>query len=50
LRMFAMIFKCFSYIFAGVSEHVSSVSIVFNLCVQVLCLDVSKVDRVLHML
>jgi hypothetical protein len=41
LYIFAMVFKCFSGIFASVSS-------IFFLILQLLYLDVSKVDRVLH--
>ena len=45
--MFTMIFHVFLQVFP---KHVSSVSFVFRRMLQVLYLDVSKVDRVLHML
>jgi hypothetical protein len=48
--MFAMVFKCFRCFFKCFQTHVSSVSSVFRYMLQVLHLDVSKVDQVLHML
>ena len=45
----AMVFKCFSRVFASVSDAHSSVSSVFFCMLQVLDLDISKVYRVLHM-
>jgi hypothetical protein len=50
LRMFVMVFKCFSCVFAGVSETVSSVSFVFKRMLKMLHLHVLKVDQMLHML
>jgi hypothetical protein len=48
-RMFAMIFKCISGVFFKCfQKHVSSVSSIVERMLQVLYLDVSKVDRVLH--
>jgi hypothetical protein len=44
LRMFTMVFRCF----LSVSAYVSSVLYVFFCTLQVLYLDVLKVDRVLH--
>ena len=42
--------QCFSSVFSGVFQtHVSSVSSVFFLYCKYLHLDVSKIDRVLHM-
>ena len=40
--MFAMVFKCFSIVFVNVSS-------VFFCMLQLLHLDISKVDRVLYM-
>jgi hypothetical protein len=47
---FAMVFKCFQVFLRVFQTHVSSVSSVFRRTFQMLHLDVSKVDRVLHML
>ena len=47
--MFAMLFKCFSRVFADVSDTYFKCFIYLLLYVEVLHLDVSKVDRVLHM-
>jgi len=41
-----MVFKCFSGVFANV--FVSSVSFVFFCILQLLYLDISKIDQVLH--
>ena len=50
LRVFEMVFKCFSGVFLQVFlKHVSSISSIFRRMLQVLHLNVSKVDRVLHM-
>jgi hypothetical protein len=47
---FTMVFKCFFYVFLQVFKvHVSSVSSTFRRMLQVPHLDVSKVDRVLHL-
>jgi hypothetical protein len=43
--MFAMVFECFLQVF---QIHVSSVSSVFFCILQLLHMDVSKLDRVLH--
>jgi hypothetical protein len=49
--MFAIVFKCFFHMFLQVFQtHVSSVSFVFLCIFQVLHLDISKVDKVLHLL
>jgi hypothetical protein len=45
LRMFAMVFKCFHMFLQLFQTHVLSVSSVFRCMLQVLHLDVSKVDR-----
>jgi hypothetical protein len=50
LRMFAMVFNYFSCAFQVFQQHVSNVSFVFRCMLQVLHLDASKVDQVLHML
>jgi hypothetical protein len=47
---FAMVFKCFYVFLHGFQMHVLSVSSVFRRMLQVLHLDVSKVDWVLNML
>jgi hypothetical protein len=49
LRMFAMVFKCFHVFFQVFQKHVSSVSSVFRRMLQLLYLDVSKANRVLHL-
>jgi hypothetical protein len=50
LHMFAMVFKCFLAVFSQVFQtFVSSVSSVFFCMLQLLYLDVSKVDRMLRM-
>jgi hypothetical protein len=49
LRMFAIFFKCFHVFFQVFQKHVSSISSVFRRILQVLHLDVLKVDRVLHL-
>jgi hypothetical protein len=49
LRVVAMVFKCISGFFQVFQNHVSSVSVVFRRMLQLLFLDVSKVDRVLHL-
>ena len=46
---FAIVFKWFLGAFASVSDTFSSVSSVFRRMLQVLHLDVSKIDRVLHL-
>jgi hypothetical protein len=46
--MFAMVFKCFQMFLQVFQMHVSSVLSVFFCMSQVLYLDVSKVDQVLH--
>jgi hypothetical protein len=43
-------FQLFSGVFASIQTHISSVSSVFRRMLQVLHLDVSKVDQVLHVL
>jgi hypothetical protein len=48
--MFAMVFKYFQMFLQLFQTHVLSVSSVFRRILQVLHLDVSKVDRILHML
>jgi hypothetical protein len=48
LRMFAMIFKCFKVFLQVFQMHVSSVLSVFFYILQVLYLDVLKINRVLH--
>jgi hypothetical protein len=48
--MFAVAFKCFSYVLQVFQMYVASVSAVFGRMLQVLCLGVAKVDMVLHML
>jgi hypothetical protein len=45
--MFTMVFMCVLKVF---QKHVSSASFVFKRRLQVLYLDVSKVDRMLHIL
>jgi hypothetical protein len=45
----ALVFKCFMCFFQVFQMHVSNVSSVFIRMLQVLYLDVSKVDRVLHL-
>jgi hypothetical protein len=47
LRMVAMFFKCFQVFFVQVFQK--HVSIAFRRMLQLLYLDVSKVDRVLHL-
>jgi hypothetical protein len=47
--MFAMVFKRFYVFFQVFQKHVSNVSSIFRCMLQVLHLDVSKLDRVLHM-
>jgi hypothetical protein len=49
LRMFTMVSSVFQVFFQVFQTHVSSVSSVFRRMLQVLRLDVSKVDRVLHL-
>jgi hypothetical protein len=46
LRMFAMVFRCFQVFLQVFQTHVSSI---FFYTLQVLHLDIFKVDRVLHM-
>jgi hypothetical protein len=48
LRMFAMIFKCLSGVFASVSDTCFKCFICLLCMLQLLHLDVSKVDRVAH--
>jgi hypothetical protein len=48
--MFAMVFKCFHVFLQVFHTHVLSILSVFKCMLQVLRLDVSKVDRLLHML
>jgi hypothetical protein len=47
--MFAMVFKHFYVFFQVFQKYVSSVSSIFRHMLQVLHLDVSKLDQVLHM-
>ena len=47
---FTMVFKCFHVFLQVFQRHVSSVSSAFRRMLQVLHLDVSKVNRVLHIL
>jgi hypothetical protein len=47
--MVTMVFKCFSGVFKVFQKHVSSVSTVFRYMLQLLYLDVSKIDRVLYL-
>ena len=50
LRMVAMVLKCFSCVFFQVlQKQVSSISTAFILMLQLLYLDISKVDQVLHL-
>ena len=49
LRMFYHGFKCFSCVFASISDACISVSSDFRGMLQMLYLDISKVDRVLHL-
>jgi len=50
LYMFTMAFKCFSGIFCKCFQtHILSVSYVFFYMLQLLHLNVLKIDRVLHM-
>jgi hypothetical protein len=49
LHIFAMVFKCFQTFWQVFHMLVSSVSSVFFCMLQLLHLDVSKVDQVLHM-
>jgi hypothetical protein len=49
LRMFAMVFKCFLSVSQVFRMLVSSVSSVFFCMLQLLHLNISKVDQVLHM-
>ena len=49
LHVFAMVFKCFSDVFASVSEVCFKCFIYLFCTLQLLYLDVSKVDPVLHM-
>jgi hypothetical protein len=47
--MFAMVSKCFSGVFASVSDTYLKCFICFFCMMKMLRLDVLKVDRVLHM-
>jgi hypothetical protein len=50
LRMVAVVFKCVSGVFFQVfQKHISTVLTAFKRMLQPLFLDVSKVDRVLHL-
>jgi hypothetical protein len=49
LRMFAMVFKCFKLFLQVFKTHVSNISSISFCMLQVLHLDVSKVDQMLHM-
>ena len=46
---FTMVFKCFQVFLQVFQIHVSSISSAFRRMLQVLYLNVSKVDRVLHL-
>jgi hypothetical protein len=49
LHMFAMIFKCILGVFASVSDACFKYFICLFLTLQLLHLNVSKIDQVLHM-
>ena len=49
LHMFAMVLKCFPCVFASVFRRLFQVFHVFFFMLQLLHLDISKVDRLLHM-
>jgi hypothetical protein len=49
LHMFAMVLKCFSGVFASVSDACFKCFICLLCMLQLLHLNVSKIDRVLHM-
>jgi hypothetical protein len=42
-------FKCFMCFFVSASTYVSNISSVFRLMLQVLCLNISKINWVLHL-
>jgi hypothetical protein len=50
LRMFAMVYKIFQVFLQMFQIHILSVSSVFKHMLQVLHLEVLKIDQVLHML
>jgi hypothetical protein len=49
LHMFAMVFKCFSGVFASVSDACFKCFIYLFCMLQLLHLNILKIDRVLHM-